>query len=206
MLRTAVALMLLATAAVSVADNPETMGERSQSRAREVLDRAVAANGGAEALRAVDVVRLKLSGKTYPRLQMTTPAPPFEGGSFAETLLVDLENNRLRLEQEFDGFGFDGNNTVAIVDGAGNAYDNRARTITPIPRRPGDAAAVHPVSPAPAQPAAAAGAEQRQFAALPRRRPVRGPSPGSRDIRDAGHAAGCACTSMPQPGWSRSTS
>jgi glyoxylase-like metal-dependent hydrolase (beta-lactamase superfamily II) len=133
MLRTTVALMLLATAAVCVADNPETMGERSQSRAREVLDRAVAANGGAEALRAVNVVRLKLSGKTYPRLQMTTPAPPFEGGDFSETLLVDLKNNRLRLEQEFDGFGFDGNNTIAIVDGAGNAYDNRARTITPIP-------------------------------------------------------------------------
>jgi glyoxylase-like metal-dependent hydrolase (beta-lactamase superfamily II) len=133
MLRTAVALMLLATAAASAADNPETMGERSQSRAREVLDRAVEANGGAEALRAVDVVRLKLSGKTYPRLQMTTPAPPFEGGSFSETLLVDLENNRLRLDQEFDGFGFDGNNTIAIVDGAGNAYDNRARTVTPIP-------------------------------------------------------------------------
>ena len=133
MMRSAVALLLLATATVSVADNPETMAERSQSRAREVLDRAVTANGGAEALRAVDVVRLKLSGKTFPRLQMTTPAPPFEGGSFSETLLVDLENNRLRLEQEFSGFGFDGNNTIAIVDGAGNVYDNRARTITPVP-------------------------------------------------------------------------
>ena len=133
MLRSVVALLLFATATASVADNPETMAERSQSRAREVLDRAVAANGGAEALRAVKVVRLKLSGKTYPRLQMTTPAAPFEGGSFAETLLVDLEENRLRLEQEFGGFGFDGNNTIAIVDGAGSVYDNRARTITPIP-------------------------------------------------------------------------
>ncbi|HEX9707800.1 MAG TPA: MBL fold metallo-hydrolase [Steroidobacteraceae bacterium] len=133
MLRSAAALILLASAAASVADNPETMAERSQSKAREALDRAIAANGGAEALRAVDVVRLKLAGKTYPRLQMTTPAPPFEGGNFAETLLVDLKNNRLRLEQEFGGFGFDGNNTIAIVDGAGNVYDNRARTITPVP-------------------------------------------------------------------------
>ena len=134
MLRTAVALMLLAAAAAaSTADNPETMAERSQSQARAVLDRAVEANGGAEALRAVEVVRLKLSGETFPRLQMTTPAPPFEGGSFDETLLVDLEKNRLRLEQKASGFGFDGDNTVTIVDGKGNAYDNRAKTITPIP-------------------------------------------------------------------------
>ena len=109
------------------------MAERSQSQARAVLDRAVEANGGAEALRAVEVVRLKLTGEIFPRLQMTTPAPPFEGGSFDETLLVDLEKNRLRLEQKTSGFGFDGDNSVTIVDGVGNAYDNRAKTITPIP-------------------------------------------------------------------------
>ena len=134
MLRSAVALILLAAAAsASTADNPETMAERSQSRARAVLDQAVEANGGAEALRAVEVVRLKLNGQTFPRLQMTTPAPPFEGGSFDETLLVDLEKNRLRLEQKASGFGFDADNSVTIVDGEGNAYDNRAKTITPIP-------------------------------------------------------------------------
>ena len=134
MLRSAVALILFAAAgSASAADNPETMAERSQSRARAVLDQAVEANGGAEALRAVDVVRLKLNGQTFPRLQMTTPAPPFEGGSFDETLLVDLENNRLRLEQKASGFGFDGDNTVTIVNGEGNAYDNRAKTVTPIP-------------------------------------------------------------------------
>jgi len=133
MLRTTIALILLAPAATAVADNPETMAERSQSRARAVLDRAVDANGGAEALRAVEVVRLRLSGETHPRLQMTTPAPPFEGGPFQETLLVDLKNNRLRLEQKFGGFGFDGDNTIVIASGEGNVYDNRARTITPVP-------------------------------------------------------------------------
>lgn len=133
MLRSTFALALFAVAATSVADNPETMAERSQARARAVLDRAVEANGGAEALRAVEVVRLRLEGETHPRLQMTTPAPPFEGGSFQETLLVDLENSRLRLEQKFGGFGFDGDNTIAIVSGRGNVYDNRARTTTPIP-------------------------------------------------------------------------
>jgi hypothetical protein len=112
--------------------------ERLQDRARVVLDRAVEANGGAEALRAVDVVRITLNGQTFPRLQMTTPTPPFEGGPFDETLLADLKNNRLRLDQKAGGFGFEGDITVTIADGTGNAYDNRAKTVTPIPadRRP----------------------------------------------------------------------
>lgn len=131
--RTAVALILLAAAAAASAANIETMAERSQEKARAVLDRAVAANGGAEALRAVKVVRLRLAGETFPRLQMTTPTPPFEGGSFDETLLVDLENDRMRLDQKLGGFGFDGDVTVAIADGTGATWDNRARTVTPIP-------------------------------------------------------------------------
>jgi hypothetical protein len=125
--------LAVSVAAFAAADNPETLTEQSQARARAVLDRAVEANGGAEALRAVDAVRLRLQGETFPRLQMTTPAPPFEGGAFQETLLVDLKNNRLRLEQKVGGFGFDGDNTVTIVGGNGNVYDNRARTVTPVP-------------------------------------------------------------------------
>ena len=133
MLRSAVAFVLFAAAAGAAAENVETITERRQERGRAVLDRAVEANGGAEALRAINVVRLRLEGQTFPRLQMTTPAPPFEGGSFEETLLFDLENNRLRLDQKASGFGFDADNTIAIADGTGRNYDNRAKTVTPIP-------------------------------------------------------------------------
>ena len=101
MLRTAIAAILVAAATVAAAANTESRAELSQAKARTVLDQAVEANGGAEALRAVEVVRLRLEGQTFPRLQMTTPAPPFEGGSFDETLLLDLENDRLRLDQKF---------------------------------------------------------------------------------------------------------
>jgi glyoxylase-like metal-dependent hydrolase (beta-lactamase superfamily II) len=125
--------LAVSVAAIAASDNPETRTEQSQARARVVLDHAVEANGGAEALRAVDAVRLRLQGENFPRLQMTTPAPPFEGGTFHETLLVDLKNDRLRLEQKAGGFGFEGDNTIAIVAGKGNTYDNRARTVTPIP-------------------------------------------------------------------------
>jgi glyoxylase-like metal-dependent hydrolase (beta-lactamase superfamily II)/HAMP domain-containing protein len=82
---------------------------------------------------SVKVVRLQLEGETFPRLQMTTPEPPFEGGKLRETLLVDLENNRMRLDQRTGGFGFAGDTTVAIVSGQGTIYDHRARTATPIP-------------------------------------------------------------------------
>ncbi|HXV39395.1 MAG TPA: MBL fold metallo-hydrolase [Steroidobacteraceae bacterium] len=134
MLRRTLAILLAAfTAASAAGDNPETITERSQDRARAVLDRAVEANGGAAALRAVRSVRLQLDGETLPRFQMTTPDPPFEGGRLQETLLVDLENNRMRLDQRTGGFGFEGNITIAITGGQGSNYDHRARTVTPIP-------------------------------------------------------------------------
>lgn len=132
MLRAAFAFLLAATAAVA-ADNPETLTERSQARARVVLDRAVQALGGEDALRAIKVVRMTLSGQTWPRLQMPTAAPPYEPGTLNETLLVDFENNRMRLEQQASGAGFEGHNTIVISGGEGTNYDHRARTATPIP-------------------------------------------------------------------------
>lgn len=125
--------LLLISASCAYADNPETLTEQSQARARAVLDRAVDAIGGAEALRAIDTVRLQLDGETWPRMQMTTPYPPFEGGTLRETLLVDFRHNRLRLEQQAGGAGFENHNTIVIQGGQGINYDHRARTATPIP-------------------------------------------------------------------------
>jgi glyoxylase-like metal-dependent hydrolase (beta-lactamase superfamily II) len=121
-------------ACVAQADNPETLAERSHARARATLELAVNALGGAEALRGIEAVRLQLQGKTWPRLQMPTPAPPFEGGTLRETLLLDFTNSRLLLEQHGEGAGFEGHNTIVIEAGEGVNYDHRARTATPIPR------------------------------------------------------------------------
>src|SRR5688572_6077928 len=121
------------TAVAVAAENPETLAERSQARARQILDAAVEAMGGAEAIQAVDTVRLNLKGQTYPRLQMPTPEPPFEPGQFDETLLFDLKNNRLLLEQRGSGAGFEGSNKIVLKAGEGTNYDFRARTVTPIP-------------------------------------------------------------------------
>jgi glyoxylase-like metal-dependent hydrolase (beta-lactamase superfamily II) len=136
MLRKATALVLIAACAAHAdtnTNNPETLAERSQATARGVLDRAVAAIGGAEALRSIEVVRLRFDGETWPRLQMPTAAPPFESGTQQETLLLDLKNNRLLLDQEGSGAGFTGHNTIVIKSGQGSNYDHRAHTITPIP-------------------------------------------------------------------------
>ena len=128
-------LLLLAwVAGAAAAATTGTLTEQSQIRARKIVDSAVAAIGGAEALRSIDVVRLDLKGETFPRLQMTTPDPPYEPGRFHETLLLDLKRNRLLLEQETSGAGFDGHLTVSIAGGEGSIYDHRARTATPVPR------------------------------------------------------------------------
>jgi glyoxylase-like metal-dependent hydrolase (beta-lactamase superfamily II) len=115
------------------AENPETLTERSQARAGEVLDAAVEAIGGAEALESIDTLRLELSGDTWNRLQMTTPEAPFEAGKFHETMLFDLKNNRLLLHQRGSGAGFENDNTIVLRAGEGTNYDNRGRIATPIP-------------------------------------------------------------------------
>jgi glyoxylase-like metal-dependent hydrolase (beta-lactamase superfamily II) len=126
---------ILLTSFAVHAENAETLAERSQASARAVLDRAVDAIGGEEALRSIETVRLQLEGETWPRLQMPTPQPPFTGGFMRETLLIDFKNSRLRLEQQTQGGGFENHNSIIITAGEGTTFDHRARTATPIPAR-----------------------------------------------------------------------
>jgi hypothetical protein len=84
MLRLTLGALLLASFAAG-AQNVETLTERSQARARAVLDKAVEAVGGAEALQAIEAVELRLEGQTWTRLQMPTPEPPFEPGTLRNT-------------------------------------------------------------------------------------------------------------------------
>jgi glyoxylase-like metal-dependent hydrolase (beta-lactamase superfamily II) len=130
--RSAVVLFILASPVV-FSENTETLAERSHAQARAVLDRAVQALGGPQSLRGIEVVRLRLDGVTWPRFQMPTAEPPFDGGTLRETVLVDFKNNRLALEQKGTGAGFENHNGVVITTGQGAAYDHRAQTTTPIP-------------------------------------------------------------------------
>ena len=126
-------LLLLCSGLATGAEPTNTLTGRSQMKARDVIDAAVTAIGGAEALRGIETVELRLQGETWPRLQMPTPTPPFQAGTFDESLVLDLKDNQLYLEQRFTGAGFEGHNTVVIKGGEGTTYDHRAHTATPIP-------------------------------------------------------------------------
>jgi glyoxylase-like metal-dependent hydrolase (beta-lactamase superfamily II) len=126
-------ISLVWVAGAAAAATTGTLTEQSQVRARKIVDSAVAAIGGVAALQSIEVVRLDLQGETFPRLQMTTPDPPYEPGRFHETLLLDLKGNRLLLEQRTSGAGFDGHITVSIAGAEGTIVDHRARTATPVP-------------------------------------------------------------------------
>ena len=126
-----IAVALTATV-VSAADS-ETFLERSQSRARVVLDRAVDALGGAQTLRGIEAIRVRMTGDNWPRLQAPTAKAPFETATQDETLLVDFKNNVMVRDLKTTGAGFEGNTTFVIQAGAGMQYDHRARTATPIP-------------------------------------------------------------------------
>lgn len=64
---------------------------------------------------------------------MPTAEPPFQSGTFHESLVFDLKNNRLSLHTRASGAGFDGNNRIVLKSGEGTNYDLRARIATPIP-------------------------------------------------------------------------
>src|SRR5688572_19081594 len=91
----------------------------AQANPQAVLDRAVQALGGADALQKIEVVRLQLEGETWPRLQTRTPEPPFEAGKIELSLLLDLEQNRLLFSQHEIETGFVRDNTTLIKDGEG---------------------------------------------------------------------------------------
>jgi glyoxylase-like metal-dependent hydrolase (beta-lactamase superfamily II) len=126
-------VLLFLASPVAFGENVETLAERSHAQASAVLDRAVQALGGPQSLRSIEVVRLRLDGITWPRFQMPTPEPPFESATLRETVLVDFKKNRLALEQQGSGAGFENHNGVVIATGEGANYDHRARTMTPIP-------------------------------------------------------------------------
>jgi glyoxylase-like metal-dependent hydrolase (beta-lactamase superfamily II) len=133
MLRILAILPLLTAVGATASGNPETVAERSQAAALAVIQRAVEANGGEEAIRAIEALGVRRQGRTWPRLQMPTVAPPYEGGTQMEDLLVDLAGNRLRLEQREEGAGFLSHHTIILAGARSVDYDHRIRTATQIP-------------------------------------------------------------------------
>jgi glyoxylase-like metal-dependent hydrolase (beta-lactamase superfamily II) len=114
------------------ADNPETAVERSQARAKQVLDAAVEAAGGRDAINNVKNVRIKISGEFIPRFQTATAEPPHAPGWFEEETVMDLEKNRTVVTAKNKGAGFKGKQRVVLNGKDSFTFDLLNKTVTPI--------------------------------------------------------------------------
>lgn len=106
--------------------------QRSYHQARRVLDEAIEAMGGVEALRGIKDFTLKEKGKIYARFQSATPEPPFGVGTSEETLIVDNERGLLFDELKTSTGGFNNWITTIIKGSEGHTLDMWSRTDTPI--------------------------------------------------------------------------
>src|SRR4030095_14352843 len=107
--------------------------QRSYQQARRLLDQAIEATGGLEALRAIKDFTLKEKGRTYARYQSPTPEAPYAVGTSEETLVVDNERGFLFDELKTANGGFNNWVTTIIKGQEGHTLDMWSRTDTPIP-------------------------------------------------------------------------
>ncbi|MEO5860765.1 MAG: hypothetical protein ABIR33_17675, partial [Pyrinomonadaceae bacterium] len=122
--------------AVSAAVGQSNVTMDSYVKARAVLDRAIAAHGGVQALRAIENVTFRLEGDTVHRNQSKKPFA-LDRTPFKAEYILDLKNTRFRQRQDghYPG-GFDWINGLVINKAAGVAWDELRGTFDPIPNVP----------------------------------------------------------------------
>jgi glyoxylase-like metal-dependent hydrolase (beta-lactamase superfamily II) len=104
----------------------------SYRRARDVLMRGIDATGGLDSIRALKDVTLPISGARHLRGQSLRADPPYDAPASTGSLVFDVQNGRLRWEEQGSfsaGFPF---HNVIVTDGKQRfAADLRLRTVTP---------------------------------------------------------------------------
>ena len=123
-------LALLASSAV-FAQQPDA-SQRSYQQARRVLDDAIEAHGGLEALRAIKDFTLKERSKIYARYQSPAAEGPFAAGTSEETLIVDTDRGFVFDDLKTANAGFNNWNLTVIKGTEGQNYDMWSRTATPV--------------------------------------------------------------------------
>lgn len=106
--------------------------QRSYQQARRVLDDAIEAHGGVEAMRAVKDFTLKEKGKVYARFQSPTAEQPFATGNSEETVIVDTERGFVYDDLKTTNPGFNNWVKTVIKGNEGQTYDMWSKTATPI--------------------------------------------------------------------------
>ena len=107
-----IATLVLSTSITLMAQQPSA-AQRSYQQARRVLDDAIEAHGGLEALRGIKDFTLKEKGKVYARFQSPGAEPPFAAGNSEETLVVDTDRGYVFDDLKTANGGF--NNWVQTV-------------------------------------------------------------------------------------------
>ncbi|HKR22373.1 MAG TPA: hypothetical protein VJS17_07260, partial [Pyrinomonadaceae bacterium] len=129
------------TGAKNIGANTEDIGQngaqptapqRSYQQARRVLDDAIEAHGGVEAMRAIKDFTLKEKGKLYARFQSPTAEQPFATGNSEETLIVDTDRGFVYDDLKTTNPGFNNWNKTVIKGNEGQNYDMWSKTATPI--------------------------------------------------------------------------
>lgn len=125
--------LLLLQATPSVLAQQPNASQRSYQQARRVLDDAIEAHGGLEALRAIKDFTLKEKGKIHARFQSPAAEPPFVTGTSEETLIIDTERGFVFDDLKTANAGFNNWIRTVIKGTEGQTFDMWSRTATPIP-------------------------------------------------------------------------
>ena len=110
----------------------ESLPLRSVNKANAVIDAALEAHGGAEALSALHTVIQKSEGVTWQTGQSRKPEPPWDQGSFQSLNAIDTENRVFYNRNRGEGGGYVNSGGTVINGDASWQYDFRAGTAAPL--------------------------------------------------------------------------
>ena len=123
------ASLLLATPFLSAED---TLPLNAVNRANEVIDAAIEAYGGAEAISNLNSVARKSHFTTWATNQSRAPGPPWDENEQMSFSAIDFENKTFVGKNKGSGGGFDFNGSQIIKGEEGWQISYRAGTVTPI--------------------------------------------------------------------------
>jgi glyoxylase-like metal-dependent hydrolase (beta-lactamase superfamily II) len=123
------AALVLATSFVSA---EETLPLNAVNRANEVIDAALEAYGGAEAIANLNSVARKSHFTTWATNQSRSPGPPWDENEQMSFSAVDFENEIFVGKNKGSGGGYDFNGSQIIKGEEGWQVSYRAGTVTPI--------------------------------------------------------------------------
>lgn len=141
-LRSLTFLLSAALVAAPLAAQSNSPVAKAQLQARKLIEQAITAHGGAEALRAVKTIEYRAKGVNTPRFQTTTVAAPYEAGPFEEKVFYDLGANKLSFENTGNGQGFAFHTRTVVAGNEGKTVNYTAGTVGPLPPNPQQAPVV----------------------------------------------------------------